>query len=86
MCMDCMMLSSWMKKQGDTVKFLRKLQRYLKWLDAADLLACVQELLDGDHSVFVLVHFLKNNKQIVQRVTKRQTGKLLVLPPSGNLK
>lgn len=34
--------------------------KVLLTLDAGDLLACFQELLDGDHSVVVLVHFLEN--------------------------
>lgn len=67
--MDCMMFSSWWEEQGD--KALSKLQveaevlplnvRLKRWkaFEAEDLLACLQELLDGDHSVIVPVHFLE---------------------------
>lgn len=34
--------------------------KWLKTFNAEDLLACLQELLNGDHAVMVLVHFLKN--------------------------
>lgn len=68
MCMDCMMLSSWMETQSEITEeavdgngyfmSLNVHQQRLKTYE--DLLTRLQELIDGDHSVIVLVHFLEN--------------------------